>query len=573
MLKNAMIIATSISLGMVSASSFDMSPNRDSLWQQKYGNKPTHWVQEKDREAHKSFIANYKSVSNRAKPTDPRSCAEFEPVEAVAIAYPGEFGFSLNLLEELTKSVKVLVLAPSSNHNSIKSQLQNANVEMDSIEFISVTKSDSYWTRDYGPWCIAEGEEKISIVDFTYNRSYRPNDNKAPGIIGQTLNMDVYLMDLIQCGGNWMSSGVGEAVSTDLVTDENPQKSVNEIKSITKEYLGIDNYHITKDPLGEYIKHVDCWGKFLGQDKILIGDVTGSKKAAYDEVADYFANTISPLGTPYKVYRVFTAGEPYTNSTIVNNKVFVPIMGNGNSNDEAALEVYREAMPGYEIIGIRNTSSNPWQGTDALHCRTKGITERDLLYIKHIPLHDTVNSDNGSITLNLDLIDYGKKQIDLEASKVVYTVGDSEELQNATIEVDGDEYTATLKAGLDNYEEITYHIVAQNSEGKTAKYPYMGSSDPITFTLYTDDVSVIQTNKASVGGLNIVSKGTSFSFEAYESGKLELFSVNGALLIDESLSAFETHRLQTGTVGSQMVLYRFTPLSGNKISQGRVLLR
>lgn len=571
MLKKAMLVATTISLSLANATSIDLSPQRDSLWKAQYGSKPTHWVQKEDRAAHRAFVEDYKSASSRIKPTNPRSCAEFEPVEAVAIAYPDEFGFSLNLVEELTKTVKVFVLAPTENHTSIKSQLQNANVQMDSIEFISVSKSDSYWTRDYGPWCIAEGEEKISIVDFTYNRSYRPNDNKVPGVIGQRLNMNVYPLDLLHCGGNWMSNGVGEAVSTDLVVDENPSKSEAEIKNITKEYLGINNYHITQDPLGEYIKHVDCWGKFLAPDKILIGDVSGGKKADYDEVADYFANSISPLGTPYKVYRVFTSGEPYTNSTIVNQKVFVPIMG--TNNDAAALEVYREAMPGYDVVGILNSSGNPWQSTDALHCRTKGITERNLLYIKHTPLHDTVMSEKGSISLTLDLVDYGKKQIDLNESKIVYTVGDNERLFYSDIKLAGDAYTATIKAGMENYEKIDYHIVAKNSEGKSAYYPYMGSSDPVSFTLFTDDVSVIKTNKAAVGGLKIAQKSTAFTFEAFEDGYLELFSVNGTLLEKKSLTAFETHSISKSYLGTRILLYRFSPLSGKTVSQGRIVLQ
>ena len=34
---------------------------------------------------------------------------------------------------------------------------------------------------------------------------------------------------------------------------------------------------------------------------------------------------------------------------------------------------YRDAMPGYTIVGIIGKPENPWYGTDALHCRTRGV--------------------------------------------------------------------------------------------------------------------------------------------------------------------------------------------------------
>ena len=98
----------------------------------------------------------------------------------------------------------------------------------------------------------------------------------------------------------------------------------------------------------------------------------------------------SSLGMPYEVYRVYTPATsypytPYTNSLILNKKVFVPV--SGNQWDDEAIASYQEAMPGYEIIGI---NYNGWIDTDALHCRTKGIADLGMLYIQHIPVLGTV---------------------------------------------------------------------------------------------------------------------------------------------------------------------------------------
>lgn len=73
-------------------------------------------------------------------------------------------------------------------------------------------------------------------------------------------------------------------------------------------YLGIDTYHVVPDPLGDYIKHIDCWGKFLDVDKVLIGQVPSSdpRYADYEAAADYFANQTSSYGTPFQVFRVYS---------------------------------------------------------------------------------------------------------------------------------------------------------------------------------------------------------------------------------------------------------------------------
>jgi agmatine/peptidylarginine deiminase len=96
--------------------------------------------------------------------------------------------------------------------------------------------------------------------------------------------------------------------------------------------------------------------------------------ADFEFVANYFALQTSSWGDPYQVYRVYTPGDypytPYTNSLILNKKVFVPITG--SQWDDEALLAYQAAMPGYEIVGIMHDT---WETTDALHCRAKGIAD------------------------------------------------------------------------------------------------------------------------------------------------------------------------------------------------------
>jgi agmatine/peptidylarginine deiminase len=172
-----------------------------------------------------------------------------------------------------------------------------------------------------------EGNQSISIINFVYNRP-RPNDNNIPVEMAGFLGIDWYDMDLVHTGGNYMTDAWGISVSTDLVWDENHNYTTTQIDQIMYDYLGVHTYHVMEDPMGSYIKHVDCWGKYLDVDKILITRVpqSNSHYDDYEAVVDYFANQTTGYGNNYQVYRVYASnGEPYTNSLILNKRVFVPL--------------------------------------------------------------------------------------------------------------------------------------------------------------------------------------------------------------------------------------------------------
>jgi hypothetical protein len=87
-----------------------------------------------------------------------------------------------------------------------------------------------------------------------------------------------------------------------------------------------------------------------------------------EAVASYLGALNTSSGGPWTLVRVDTpTDQPYSNALILNDHVFVPVVG--SAYDEAAIEVYRSAMPGYNVTGWTGS----WQPTDALHCRTKGI--------------------------------------------------------------------------------------------------------------------------------------------------------------------------------------------------------
>ena len=413
----------------------------------------------------------------------PRFVAEFEPMQGVTIRYP--LGIPGSLVKSLAENCQVYCIVQSSQQSSARSSFSNAGVNMSRVTFVNAN-SDSYWVRDYGPWYIFAGKTP-AIVDNVYNRP-RPNDDAIPSAFATFWDIPLYSMNLVHTGGNMMEDGRGHAVSDELVINENNNDEAT-VRRLMLDYLGIDNYHITIDPQGEYIAHVDCWGKYLAPDKILIAKLpqSNSHYADYEAVAEYFATTNCCWGYPYKVYRVEEPGgntvAPYTNSLILNKTVYVPL-GSNSTYNQRALQVYRDAMPGYEVVGVSNTSySTGWQNTDALHCRTRGVMDFNMLFVDHRNVLYGTQECGDSIAVTSKFIAYSGKPLKADSLLVYYSI-DNGPYQTAHMTATGnpDEYVGYIK-GYHQASEVDYYVFGADESGHRYQQPVFGELDPHHFTV------------------------------------------------------------------------------------------
>ncbi len=431
-----------------------------------------------------------------------RSCAEWEPSQGVIIRYP--FGISYSIIAEMSEDLTVYTIVSSSSQQSTVTSYYNSNgVNMANVEFI-IAPSDSYWTRDYGPWFIFDDNGDFGIVDMIYNRP-RPNDDNIPVEVGAYLNVPVYGMSLETAGGNYMSDGLGHAMATTLTFSENPGMTESEIDSLILTYMGND-YFMYPDPLGEYIEHIDCWAKYLSPQTVLVLEVP-SWHSQYDELndaADSIASLTSAWGRPYTVVRVYSSGsEAYTNSIILNDKVFVPVSGTGNDAD--ALQTYEDAMPGYEVLGFTGS----WYNTDALHCRTMGVPDEGMLFIHHIPLYvsnDTIND----YEVSAKIIDHSETGLIMDSCKIYYRLnGGTWQASMLSAGTDPDMYEGTIPAQPWG-TQIEYYVQAGDNSGRVEHHPYVGPDGPHVFEIL-DVNPVINLSEAS------------FSFEGSEGGKAQMY--------------------------------------------------
>lgn len=405
--------------------------------------------------------------------------AEFEPMQGVLIAYP--FGIPMELIVEMSEIVMVTTIVSSeSQANSVTTMYENAGVEMDNVEFM-IEPHDTYWTRDYGPWFIRE-EDKVSIINFTYNRP-RPDDDIMPINIANLYGVDYYNMPVIHTGGNFMNDGFGIAAQTELVYEEN-SISNDQVDQYMEEYMGITDNYVIDDPLGDYIKHIDCWGKFLDVDKVIVSEVPESdpRYDDYEAAANYFASRDCAYGYPFEVIRVWAPGNypytPYTNSLILNNKVFLPITG--STHDAAAIATYEEAMPGYDIVPILDGNQD-WINSDALHCRTHEIADFGMLKITHIPFHGEVEFSGEAYFVQADIHAYSNEARYPDSILLYVSINDGEYTPQI-MELSGDDhFTANLWANPG--DEVAYYIHAADESGRSEDLPYIGAADPFTFNV------------------------------------------------------------------------------------------
>lgn len=450
--------------------------------------KLTHWLTPEEKLRLHEIGKNFVETDPPAGPV--RNVAEFDRMQGALIRYP--FGIPVAVVKELAEDIMVTtIVANASQQTAVTNQYNSNGVNLNNCNFLTAP-TDSYWTRDYGPWFESDSANQIGIVDFPYNRP-RPNDDEIPKLVAQMLGVPWFGMDVIHTGGNYMTDGLDISASTKLVWEENPAQTHQQIAEKFQNYLGIDTYHVVDDPNGTYIDHIDCWGKFLAPDKILIRKVPSShaRYAAIEATAAYWAAQTCSYGYNYRVFRVNTPqDQPYTNSIIVNNKVLVPIMN--SSWDDSALVAYQTAMPGYEVIGFLSQPGPAWQSTDALHCRVIGIADIGLLYIRHIPLSGT-QPWNHDYQLDAEVIACSGQNVYADSVLIWYRVNNGpwqmEHMTN-TLDQNYTGYIPQQPAG----STVEYYLYAADASGRNETSPLMGPADPFSFTtVYTDLAAVPDT--------------------------------------------------------------------------------
>jgi agmatine deiminase len=458
-----------------------------------------------------------------------RNCAEWEPATGVLIRYP--LGLPYNLLRDLDDDVTIYVVVSSSYQSLASSNLAANGVDMNRVEFV-VRNNDSIWTRDYGPWFVFDGAGDIAVIDHTYNRPWRPNDNLIPVYVAQQLGLPVHSHSMYHTGGNYMTDGAHISSSTRLVYDEAASEngmSQAQVDQLMLDYYGVENYQVLQYIESGGIHHIDTWAKFLDEENVLLKQVWSSHwtYSTLEQRATLLASLQASTGRNYRVHRVYcydiggSSPASYTNSLILNDYIYVPTFGNA-TYDNQALEAYRAAAPGYTVRGYYYSG---FLSDDALHCRTKGIMDAGMLRIGHVP----VSEDQPSVPVTVTAHIRAHSGQALTDADVFWRHG-AGAWQQTPLQPTGeaDRFAAVIPAPAGT-DTCHYYIAAADAGGRAETMPRTAPAAWYRF-LHSGDPTAVEAVPAAAtlrpNHPNPFNPGTTFSFALHHAEHAELVIID-----------------------------------------------
>ncbi|MBL7777014.1 MAG: agmatine deiminase family protein [Chitinophagales bacterium] len=415
-----------------------------------------------------------------------RNMAEWEESGGYLVTYTSYKSMVREIIKYGKQECRMYVV--TDNIGTTISDLQSAGIDTTNITFLNAP-FNSVWVRDYGHNNVYLNRvDSLVFVDWIYNRP-RPKDDTLPLALAKNMQIPVFLTTqspygFVGTGGNWMSDGMGTAFSSKLIIDENKASGgfgVNhteaEIDTIVKNFMGITRYIKMETLPYDGIHHIDMHMKLLDEETLLVGEYPqGTSDGPQIEAnLQYVLNTFkTSYGTDWRVVRIpmpddvgkwpSNGGDylTYTNASFINKTIIVPIYN--ETEDTTALRIWREACPGYKVVGINSNPSIPASG--ALHCITHEIGATDPLLINHMRLRDTYNTQNPYMVAAT-----AHHRTGIDSIMLYYTTDTNSAYQSIPMfDVFGDHYEAYIPAQPAG-TEVFYYIQAKANSGKQQVRP------------------------------------------------------------------------------------------------------
>jgi agmatine deiminase len=427
-------------------------------------------------------------------------------------------------------------------------------------------------------------------VDHHYNRP-RPADDVVNYALGPAWGEPVYGSPLIHTGGNFMGDGHGYGFSTTMVYDENPSLTPAQVNAYMSSYLGISTYRTILDVNTGGIHHIDCWAKLLDERTILVKQLpAGHASYARTEANVATMRTwTNAYGEPYRIVRVYCpygAGDvaAYTNAVILNKKVLVPTFGL-TPGDDNALQVYRDAMPGYEVLGFSYSGSYSFLSDDAIHCRVMGIHDKYMLRVDVAPLPDTVWTTQ-DIRLGAVVDDRSEAGLKADSVRVYWRISGQPTFSSVSMTAAAYPdsfygYVPLQAAGT----RIDYYVFAADNTNRRSTRPPVAPDGFYSFVVGQDpadapEVEIARDFGISTNWPNPFQAGTEINFRLPAEGpvRVTVVDVQGrqvAQLVNETLTpgGYSAHwdgrNIQGDEVAEGMYFIRLT--AGDRVDVRRVV--
>jgi agmatine deiminase len=329
------------------------------------------------------------STTMTPPPTEPvRWTAEFEPMHGTLIAWPLRWTDAQDafcaMVEELQDVGVVYMLYDHEREQAgIIEKLTACGVAFTNLVWVPYPHvpysrirdhSEGVFTRDYGPENIfGLNSGSWGVVDNRYFGFAKMDAVNAT--LNLTLQAEYFETPLIAEGGNLSPDGMGRVFSTEWILTENHVLGEEQTRQAFRDYYGAELVVLPRPPISE---HLDMYAKLVGPEAWIVGawPADDPNTPRVEEAVRILQGMHASTGNPYTIYRIsqparLSSGywRTYTNAYQHNGKVLVPTYH--VPEDAAALAVYQQALPGWEIIGIDARGFDHTGG--ALHCSTHEI--------------------------------------------------------------------------------------------------------------------------------------------------------------------------------------------------------
>ncbi len=442
---------------------------------------------------------------------DRRIVAPWEPVETVLVrwppAHPGVVYQEIDQAASLT-----FLIANQSQRNDAIGYCSSLGIDPARLNFIT-TGQVSPWPRDWGPYCVFDENGQLLIADplwngYPYAGQYcadptstyvpdNPADATANASAAAGLGLTHAPLTFFATGGNLLTDGFGRAFSSCLLVTENLDiMSESQLRADAASLMGITDWVILENWETSGIQHVDCWAKFVDEETVLVK----RPPAGHPETAPTEANVAllesltTPWGNPYTIIRIDCPPYApnrlanYLNSYIVNDRVLVPIFG--IPADEPALQAYRDAMPGYRVVGVPHTGF--YNYTDAVHCRTRSIHDPQMLRIAHPKIRDAKPLNN-PVEVRAYLEPLSGTPLNQSETRVHWREAGTAQWQTIPLSAApelGEHWHLAMIPAMGSPTTVEYFIEATDQSGKRAFMPPVGEAGPIAFEIGADALTI-----------------------------------------------------------------------------------
>lgn len=338
-------------------------------------------------------------------PSTFRLPAEWEPVDAILMAWPNKNTDWAYMLEDVRKTYIDIITAISERAKVVligpelpETTIFPPNCRLDNLILVNMPINDT-WTRDYGPIIVVDTDGTPMLQDFIFNgwglKFAANHDNR----VAERLHSSQLLTgwyhgpaEIVLEGGSIESDGKGTILTTEhclLAPNRNDALDQYEIETKLIEQLGAKKILWLKHGQlagDDTDGHIDTLARIAPPGDIIIytgcDDPSDEHFAELEAMRDELKEMTNTLGAPFHLVEL-PLPDPiydpddgtrlpatYANYLIVNGAVLMPAYGQPKKDRLAAM-ILESAMPEYEIIPIDCRSLIRQHGS--LHCATMQI--------------------------------------------------------------------------------------------------------------------------------------------------------------------------------------------------------